>query len=164
MPPGSPPSSDGQEPQAPARLDLNTALTAFNGDAATSLRAALVEALKYVPGGDLSVVDEADLIAQDSVQRSRLVYVVSLLRLLDFLRKDATGNDTLQESQAKLALAYIRHAESSGLGSIQIGRTRKEAELVAEVQALRRQNDEVAAYKAQRALKERAQGARKGRH
>lgn len=121
-------------------LDIEAALTEYTGS--PEKRAALKRAL--VAQIDLAIVPDEELEETDIVQKSRLVYVLSLMRLLAYLRSP-DGNAA---EKAKIALGYVRHAEANSLAWLQFGRSAADNSLMKEVQALRNRMAEVSAVKA----------------
>lgn len=113
-------------------LDLEAALTEFNA------RPELAEALKKALDAnlDLAIASDETLTQVDTIQKSRLIYVVSLLKFLGFLREPATSVSK-KETQSKLALAYIKHAEGMGLEKLGLGRTTADSKLEEEINILR---------------------------
>lgn len=122
---------------------LELALTAFEPN--PEKREVLKRAM--LAHQDLALIPDEELFETDTTTPSRLTYVASILRLLAFIREPSfeAGH---KEAQAKLALSYIRHAESTQLAAIQVGRTAGDGELAKTVQDLRRKVTEVAEQKA----------------
>ena len=124
-------------------LDISQALEEFEA------RPELAEALKKALDAnlDLAVAPDSELLTTDAAQKSRLIYVVSLLRFLAFLREPAT-QASKKEAQAKLAMAYIRHAETTNAASQAYGRSVKDKVLEEEINKLRQGITAVAEAKA----------------
>lgn len=100
-------------------------------------------ALVTLPDGgslaDLSQIPDEELATGDTVQTARIALVLSYLKLIDFLRAKP-GPSAPAESQAKLALAFIRHAESERGDTLRLpgqGRTVNDEVLKREVLELR---------------------------
>lgn len=128
----------------PLKDELETALSAF--EAPEELKAALRETFK-TDMLEISLASDSDLEQQDSVQKSRLTYVVSILRFLAYLRAPFTSQ-AMREGQAKLALGYIRHAESANLQALQFGRGKTDSALQSEIEKLRKRLDVMSEHKA----------------
>lgn len=113
-------------------LDLEKALAEF--EARPELQDAINKALGATL--DITFATDEELAGVDTQQKSRLAYVVGLMKLLNFLREPAISASK-KEAQAKLAFAYVRHAETSGFRGMGIGRTSSDEKLLEEIQALR---------------------------
>jgi hypothetical protein len=122
-------------------LNLDMALSPFEAPS-SPIGEALVKTLQATLS--LDTASDDDLMQEDTVQKHRLLYVVSLLRLLGVLRSGAVH----PVDQAKLALGYIRHAESQGLAALQFGRSVADDKLAEEVRVLRERLAETAERKA----------------
>lgn len=122
---------------------LKETLAPLEGATQETIKATMDEIVARLELGDLEIVSDQSLLEEDTVQKSRLAYVVSLLRFLEFLRKKApTWNEA--ESQAKLGLAYIKHVEGHNMTVMQLGRNTNDGELVKEVDALRKEMAQMA--------------------
>lgn len=126
--------------EAMETTDVAAALESFDAlavkpedkkDAATLLKEALDAIIRE--GDGLA----ADLEQVDSVAASRQAYVAGILRIRQFLIEPKYGKDAVE--QAKVALGYVRHIESSRLAALQIGRSVKDESLARAVQDLRQQ-------------------------
>ncbi len=118
---------------ADERLDRSIAL----------LESAVEKALKGTDF-DLNTIPDEELLQVDVAQKQRLAYIVSLLDVLDFLRrplaktKDGKVPFSHREARAKVALNYIKHLESTQLEALQLGRHRSDEALQAKVDELRK--------------------------
>ena len=74
--------------------------------------------------------------AEDTVARSRQAYAAAIIKILDYLLLPAFDSKTA-EGQAKVAVAYVRHIETSRLAALQIGRSVRDESLQTEVLRLR---------------------------
>lgn len=95
---------------------------------------------------DLRIVDDESLDSDDPVRRTRLVYTMSLLRMWDFLRQPTTDISDKREA-AKVAMMYIKHAESTNLEALKFGRAASDDVLKREVAVLREKVKNIAAEK-----------------
>jgi len=146
----------GRPPKPRARLAGDAAEQALTGalthqspgdDADLLLAKAAETALATDRDLDLEAVPDERLIYHDTAATARMAYVVSLLRLLRFLRRRAA--DFSQESlQAKIAQAHIRHVESSQLAALQIGRSRADEMLEVAVAEVRSRLNNLASTRA----------------
>lgn len=133
-----------EEPDPLTESDIVKALTPIPGNGnpiAERLASALSVALQS-QNLDLRVVPDEDFAYEDTVARSRQVYVMSLLKLVDFMRQPA-ANLSEKEVQAKLALAYIRHAEGD-TKILSLGRAPSDQRLEQDVTTLRQEMAELA--------------------
>ena len=125
-------------------LDLEEALKGL--EAPEHLKTALRRVLSD-DVWDLAVVPEADLATIDTVAKNRVLYVLAILKAINFLKLPGATFDA-REAQAKVALAYIRHAEAQNLAGLQIGRTKSDSALESEIDTLRQQMDRLVEHKA----------------
>lgn len=72
---------------------------------------------------------------EDGTARARQTYVLSYLRILDFLRR-TSGTFNERKAQAIMAMSFIRHAESHNLELLQLGRHKDDDKLLAKVNKL----------------------------
>ena len=86
-------------------------------------------------GEDLGGIDDATLLGADTFHMSRVTYVVGLARLSRFLRAEPSPEGA--EGQARLALAFVKHAEDKHLEALQLGRVRNDDKFAREVAAMR---------------------------
>ncbi len=133
--------------------DLEVSLKEFEGKDAKALQKAIKLKLAEIDCEDLTVYPDDELGSRDTVVQSRITYVVSLLRLLSFLKKKALTWDDA-EKQARLSLAYIKHAESKGLDALQPGRTSGDDRLLEDIALMKRQLDEHVEYRAKALIAE----------
>lgn len=84
----------------------------------------------------------------DATAVSRQNYVLSLLRLSEYLLTDPQGSKAAGE-QAKVSMEYIRHVETSKLGALRLGRTAADESLADEITRLRAEVSDVAKRRAQ---------------
>lgn len=98
---------------------------------------------------DLATADDAVLLEEDVAALNRVTYVVSLLRLNKFLRRDTSLIFAEEEAQAKVAVAYIRNLESNRLGALQIGRSASDLHLADEVRKMRAEMADIADKRAE---------------
>lgn len=134
-------------------VDLERALTSFNtlgaaapkaeppSDPVEDLAAALSAVLTRARSSEVVLEQE------DTVARSRQAYTLAILKLLDYLALDPKSLKERGE-QAKVALGYIRHIETSRLAALQIGRSTGDAKLATAVATLRAKVDDLASKKA----------------
>lgn len=137
----------------PVQSPLDQVFESLETQASSALRDELRRQLSLIDLERLEFYDEADLAAEDTVARSRLVYVLSILRLLHYL-KQTPGSWDHAHRQAALAMKYVAHAEGTNLKVLQVGRSLNDEGLVTEVTKLRAQMNEIAEFKARRLLKE----------
>lgn len=72
---------------------------------------------------------------EDGTARARQTYVLSYLRILDFLRR-SSGDFNQRHKQAVLAMSFLKHAESHNLELLQLGRGKDDGKLLAKVEKL----------------------------
>lgn len=129
-------------------LDLAEALASFDAlakqkpaaepaDPVEELRAALTKVLERATTAAPRLEEE------DTVSRARQAYVAALLRILDYMLFQPSGEQGLYR-QANIALGFVRHIETSRLAALQIGRSVKDDRLANDVQALRARIQEMA--------------------
>lgn len=123
------------------------------------------EVASLLPSVDLEKISDEDLVRDDPVARIRRTYVLALNRLYQFLRNNfnETVTDTrdgekilvqipnakAQIEQAKVALGYVRHLETTKLEALQLGKGAKDGALVAEVAKLRQEMGRLADVRGQ---------------
>lgn len=129
--------------ETPTLLDLDLVLSEWQSR--PELAAALKKALEN--DTDLAVATDEDLSQIDTAQKSRLLYAVSLKRLLNFLRT-VDGKYEDRKTKAQLAFAYIKHAESGGLSAQLLGRGVTDEKFIEEIQKARAQLQLLADQKA----------------
>ena len=95
---------------------------------------------------ELASVSEERLRGEDTAARSRALYTLALLRLLEYMRTDHVGKDSHQ--QAAVALRYVQHAEEESLKALQMGRTSQDVHLKRKVDEVRASLQKLADYKA----------------
>jgi hypothetical protein len=102
---------------------------------------------------DLGALPDDTLLEADSAHISRVTYVVGLSRLSKYLRKTVPLD--MEEGQARLALAYIRHAEDKLLTAMQMGRAAKDDKFAREVAVMREDIRRMSEIRAKNTVKER---------
>ena len=102
---------------------------------------------------DLTTLADDEIARDNTVSQSRLTYAVSLRRLTAFLRKAPASFDQA-DKQARLALAYIRHAEGANLTTLHLGPTAQDERLVEQVAEMRREIGQLSEKRAQVLLME----------
>jgi len=108
---------------------------------------------------DLEGVSDETLLDADTSHMARVTYVVGLARLSRYLRK-APSPET-EEPQARMALAYIKHAEDKMLAALQIGRASRDERFAREVGTMREDIRRLSEIRAKNALKEKGKKAAK---
>jgi len=103
-------------------------------------------------GEDLGGIDDATLLGADTFHMSRVTYVVGLARLSRFLRAEPSPEGA--EGQARLALAFIKHAEDKHLEALQLGRIRNDDKFAREVAAMREELRGLSEIRAKNSVKE----------
>ena len=131
---------------------LEGPLAPFQGkDTRSDLEEAVEQAhTKMGLTADFLTVDDTEILLQDRAQIARLTYVVSYLRLVNFLRDAPSGErpEEMAARQAATAFRYIQHAENTNLKVLQFGRDVQDQELVKAIQELRGELEQVAQSKA----------------
>ena len=108
----------------------------------------LVEAIISALLSDNATVELEDLPGledEDGTARARQTYVLSYLRILDYLRR-AVDTPAERCKQATLSLSFIRHAESHSLDILQLGRQKGDEKLLAKVSELQKALESQAQY------------------
>jgi len=82
---------------------------------------------------------------EDGTARARQTYVLSYLRILDFLRR-TSGTFNERKAQAQMAMSFIKHAESHNLELLQLGRQSGDDKLLAKVTQLQHSLEAQAQY------------------
>lgn len=103
-------------------------------------------------GSDLAGLDDETLLEADTFHMSRVTYVVGLARLSRFLRAEPTLDGA--EGQARLALAFVKHAEDKHLEALQLGRVRNDDKFAREVAAMREELRGLSEIRAKNTVKE----------
>lgn len=101
---------------------------------------------QVIPLDQLASVAEERLRGEDVAQRARALYVLSLLRLLEYMREDMGGKD--QHQQAAVALRYVQHTEEKNLAALQPGRTSSDPALKRQIDKVREELAQLTTYKA----------------
>jgi hypothetical protein len=112
----------------------------------------LVEAIVTALLKDNATIELEDLPGledEDGTARARQTYVLSYLRILDYLRR-AADTPTERHKQATLSLSFIRHAESHSLDILQVGRQTGDDKLLAKVTQLQQALESQAQYAIER--------------
>jgi hypothetical protein len=135
-------------PKTPADTEIVKALQPFQPPKDDADPQPLVEAIVKALLNDNATVKLENLPGledEDGTARARQTYVLSYLRILDFLRR---ASDTFSErkAQAILSLSFIRHAESHSLDILQLGRQTGDDKLLAKVTQLQQALESQAQY------------------
>lgn len=103
-------------------------------------------------GPDLGGLDDATLLEADTFHMSRVTYVVGLARLSRYLRAEPSPEGA--EGQARLALAFVKHAEDKHLEALQLGRVRNDDKFAREVASMREELRGLSELRAKNTVKE----------
>jgi hypothetical protein len=120
--------------------DISNALSDFvpqDPESKKRLQTALSELVSEIPM-DLKKMDEAKLMATDTIAQGRRLYIGSLLRLWNFIGR-LPLNFEQEEKQARVALGFVKHVEGSRTLAFSFGRTQSDKKLASEVNDLRSQ-------------------------
>ena len=97
--------------------------------------------------GTLQEVSLAELEETDSTSLYRGTHILSLVRLLRYLREDLES-PVGRAAQAHVALSFVKVMDANRLAALQLGRGRSDERLREEVGDLREQLSKIASYKA----------------
>lgn len=98
---------------------------------------------------DLREIPDEELLAADNAQLARLSYVTGYLRLLDYLRRSHGDDSRANQFQARLALDFVKHMETTQLSVLQLGRKGVDGKLEQRVNEMRAELHKLAAFKAE---------------
>jgi hypothetical protein len=131
----------------PSEMELALGDVGGNDPGRKELIEAVEAKLKLINLENLEFTDEGELLDTDPAARSRVGYILSILRLVNYLRKTpGTWDDAHRQTQ--LALKYVQHVEDTNMKALQLGRTVSDAKMASEVQRLRDEVNHLANAKA----------------